>query len=68
MIELDVFAYGFKAYTQVIDPCTDKTLKGMCPMNEGPITMNSNAQIPKSSLEAIPGKTMECEKRNSASH
>lgn len=55
-IELAVFAYGLKVYTTTINPCESTQLHGMCPMAEGQLNMNSNAQIPKSALHSVPGE------------
>jgi hypothetical protein len=56
-IELAVVAYGLNVYSDTLNPCDDKSLSGLCPMREGPINMNSNAQLPQSSLAGIPGIT-----------
>jgi hypothetical protein len=54
-IDLVVFAYGLKVYTQSLDPCTSN-LDGLCPMQQAPINIKSNAVIDSDSLKKIPGK------------
>jgi hypothetical protein len=49
-------AYGLEVYSDTINPCDEKELFGLCPMREGPIQMNSNAQLSTESLSAIPGE------------
>lgn len=57
-IELYVLAYGLNVYSSTLNPCdAGSDLKGMCPMREGPINVNSNAQIPSDALASIPGIT-----------
>lgn len=55
-IQLNVIAYGLNVYKTTIDPCESKDFSGLCPMNEGQIPLNSNAQIPASSLQQVPGE------------
>lgn len=56
-IELYVSAYGLQVYKTTIDPCDSEDFKGLCPMNEGPITLNSNFNdIPADTLKQVPGK------------
>ena len=47
-------AYGINVLHRVINPC-DSNLQGLCPMNTGQIDINSNIQIPASTLGQIPG-------------
>jgi hypothetical protein len=54
--ELRVIAYGFTAMRQVLDPCKMADLKGLCPMNTGQIDLNSNIQVSKDVIKAIPSK------------
>ncbi|KAK5168128.1 putative flavin carrier protein 3 [Saxophila tyrrhenica] len=56
-ISVNVLAYGLNINTQEINPCDQEELRGMCPMREGPIKMDSNAKLPSSALSAIPGIT-----------
>ena len=55
-IELRVYAYGLKVISDVIDPCSSSDLRGMCPMREGQINMNSNAAISQDALSQVPGE------------
>lgn len=54
-IDLIVFAYGLKVYSTNIDPCGSEDFSGLCPMNEGQINLNSNANIDPESLKKVPG-------------
>lgn len=54
MLEFQVLGYGYEIYHDKIDPCTDSTLAGLCPMNAAPITLESNAKLPKSTVDQIP--------------
>lgn len=54
-IELVVYAYGLKAYTTTLNPC-DLGLAGLCPMQEAPINIKSNTNLPQSALKQVPGK------------
>ena len=57
-IELYVLAYGLNVYSSTLNPCdAGSDLRGMCPMREGPLNVNSNAQIPSDALATIPGIT-----------
>ena len=51
--ELDVIAYGYSALKQTIDPCKSN-LEGMCPMNPGQINIESNIDIPPSTISQVP--------------
>lgn len=53
-IEAFVYAYGYMALQKSIDPCSTD-LKGLCPMQEAPIDLRSNFQVPKDALKEIPG-------------
>lgn len=55
-IELIVLAYGLEVYKTTINPC-ESDLQGLCPMNAGQITLNSNAELPASALEQVPGES-----------
>lgn len=54
-IELVVLAYGLSLYKTTIDPCDSDDFQGLCPMNEGQINLNSNAEIPADSITRVPG-------------
>jgi len=53
-IDLTIYAYGYQAYTHNINPCDQKSFKGLCPMNEGPIKINSNYQLESADLSKVP--------------
>jgi hypothetical protein len=53
--DLELLVYGFPAMTQKLDPCGNNDLKGMCPMNAGPMTINSNLDISEEVMAQIPG-------------
>lgn len=50
-----VYAYGFEAFEQTLNPCTEDDLSGLCPMSTGQINIESNAQIPEDVIGNIPG-------------
>ncbi|KIW00120.1 uncharacterized protein PV09_08302 [Verruconis gallopava] len=54
ILQLEVFGYGYEIYHNTIDPCSDSTFKGLCPMNAAPITLTSNAEIPQDTVNKIP--------------
>ena len=54
--DLELLVYGFSAINQKLDPCGQKELEGMCPMNAGPLTIKSNIDISDDILSKIPGK------------
>ena len=54
MAELEVVVYGYVALRRNLDPCTNN-LEGMCPMNTGPIDIQSNIDIPKDVVAKFPG-------------
>jgi hypothetical protein len=54
MLEFQVLGYGYSIYHKTIDPCSDETLKGLCPMNQAPINLPSNAQLPQSTVNQVP--------------
>lgn len=55
-LDFKVLGYGYSVYHNTIDPCGDKTLAGLCPMNQGPIpNLNSNAQLPADTIKQVPG-------------
>jgi hypothetical protein len=53
--DLELLVYGFPAMTQKLDPCGNKDLEGMCPMNAGQLTINSNLDISDEVMAQIPG-------------
>jgi hypothetical protein len=55
-ITLKIIAYGLSVYTTVIDPCdSNASFKGLCPMNQGPIDVESNAPVDQDSISKVPG-------------
>lgn len=54
-ITVKIIAYGLTAYTTVIDPCSSDDFKGLCPMNQGPIDLDSNQLIDAESIKKVPG-------------
>lgn len=58
-IEAFVYAYGFLAYQRSIDPC-DTDLLGLCPMQEAPIDLKSNFEVPQEALKEVPGTLSVC--------
>jgi hypothetical protein len=55
-LEFEVIGYGYTIYKNTINPCSDDTLKGLCPMNQAPINLISNAQIPGSTVNQVPSR------------
>lgn len=55
-IEAFVYAYGYLAYQKSINPC-DSDLLGLCPMQEAPIDLRSNFDVPKEALKEVPGSS-----------
>src|ERR1700760_292743 len=54
-LEFQVLGYGYNVYHKTIDPCSDQTLKGLCPMNQGQIpNLRSNAQLPADTVQQVP--------------
>lgn len=53
--QAELLVYGFSAMTQTLDPCSNKELEGMCPMNAGPLTIKSNLDISQDVMSVIPG-------------
>ncbi|AOW05735.1 hypothetical protein B0I72DRAFT_132956 [Yarrowia lipolytica] len=52
---LDVWAYGFMAYSVKVDPCTNDKLQQLCPMYPGNIDLESTATLSKHDVDQIPG-------------
>ncbi|KAJ8111647.1 hypothetical protein OPT61_g5812 [Boeremia exigua] len=53
--DLELLVYGYSAMNQVLDPCGNEDLSGMCPMNSGPLTIKSNLDISQDIMGSIPG-------------
>jgi len=55
LLDFQVLGYGYSVYHKTMDPCSDDTLKGLCPMNQGVIPpLPGNAQLPQSTVKQIP--------------
>ncbi|KAL3448246.1 hypothetical protein BJX65DRAFT_307112 [Aspergillus insuetus] len=53
--QIHLFAYGYEAINEPLNPCKVKALKGFCPMNAGPLELTmSNIPIAKKTLGSIP--------------
>lgn len=54
--KVEVFAYGYLAVEQTVDPC-GLNLEGICPMNRGRIDLNTNfREIGDDVIAKIPGE------------
>jgi hypothetical protein len=53
--DLELLVYGYSAINQVLDPCGNEDLSGMCPMNSGPLVIHSNLDISQDIMGSIPG-------------
>lgn len=51
---MEVIAYGFTIVNQTVDPCTSD-LSGFCNMQKGQLTLQTNIDIPASTLRQVPG-------------
>lgn len=51
---VEVAVYGYIFLKQKIDPCTSD-LKGLCPMNTGQLTIESNLKLDPDTVKSIPG-------------
>jgi hypothetical protein len=56
LLEFEVLGYGYSIFHKTVDPCQDETLKGLCPMNQAPINLPSNAQLPKDAVSQVPSE------------
>ena len=54
--DIELLVYGYSAMNEKLDPCGQKELEGMCPMNAGPLTIKSNIDISQDIMSVIPGK------------
>jgi hypothetical protein len=54
--QLELLVYGYSALKENLDPCSNKDLEGMCPMNSGNLNIRSNLDISDDVLNSIPGK------------
>ncbi|KAI4625794.1 uncharacterized protein J4E88_007818 [Alternaria novae-zelandiae] len=53
--DIELLVYGYSAMNEKLDPCGQKELEGMCPMNAGPLTIKSNIDISQDIMSVIPG-------------
>ncbi|KAF1937627.1 TRP-domain-containing protein [Clathrospora elynae] len=53
--DVELLVYGYPALNQTLNPCGQKELDGMCPMNAGPLTIKSNIDISQDIMSVIPG-------------
>ena len=53
--DLQAIAYGYTAFNQTIDPCTNADLTPLCPLNPGQIIIDSNSQFSSDVVSRIPG-------------
>jgi hypothetical protein len=55
--DVELLVYGYSALNLKVDPCEQKELDGMCPMNAGPLPIKSNfGDISDDVMSIIPGK------------
>lgn len=52
---IQVTAYGLNIFHETLDPCTQKSLSGLCPMSTGQIDIQSNIELDQSTVDSIPG-------------
>ena len=52
--DIELLVYGYSAMNQKLDPCGQKELEGMCPMNDGPLTNECNIDISDDIIIIIP--------------
>lgn len=54
--DIEIFAYGIRIFRMPFDPCTQKGLEGICPMNPGAIQeIHSNFLIEDKDVKRVPG-------------
>lgn len=53
--KVELIAYGYKAITQTVDPCENEGFAGMCPMVQGPITIDASPLVSEDTTKQIPG-------------
>jgi len=57
LLDFQVLGYGYSIYHKTLDPCSDASLKGLCPMNQGSINLpQSNAPLPKDAIKQVPSE------------
>lgn len=55
VLDVEVLGYGHSIAHPIIDPCKQKELAGMCPMNAAPIQMKGNIPVAADTVKKIPG-------------
>jgi ML-like domain len=56
VLDIEVLGYGFSVAHPIIDPCATKELAGLCPLNSGPLQIESNAHISADAVKKIPSR------------
>jgi hypothetical protein len=54
LLDVEVLGYGYSIVHPIIDPCKEKELLGMCPMNAAPMQMKGNLPLPGDAVKKIP--------------
>ncbi|KAF2420206.1 TRP-domain-containing protein [Tothia fuscella] len=54
VLDIEVLGYGYTIAHPTIDPCKEKKLAGICPMNAAPIQIKSNFPVDADSVKKIP--------------
>jgi hypothetical protein len=68
-IQVTVYGYGYDAFSDVFSPCDSVGLKGICPMNAGPIPdLVSNLKVPQQQVDQVPGTYSRHLKLNRSNH
>ncbi|KAF2396755.1 TRP-domain-containing protein [Trichodelitschia bisporula] len=54
-LDIQVSGYGYDVYHKTLDPCSDPSLKGVCPMSAGSLqNLRSNAPLPADAIKQVP--------------
>lgn len=56
VLDIEVLGYGYSVAHPIINPCETKELAGLCPLNSGPLQIESNAHISTDAVKKIPSK------------
>ena len=54
-VSLTAFAYGFNIFSLEFDPCEKEDWTQLCPMEPQPLTIESNLDFDKKTVDSIPG-------------
>jgi hypothetical protein len=54
VLDVEVLGYGYSIVHPIIDPCKEKDLAGLCPMNAAPIQIKGNLPMPAEAVKKIP--------------